>query len=141
MFRVTVKRCSLFDCQVNWWKCNLSHLFIAPCMTSHLSLKAENIKLNDNGSFARESRVPQCPTGSRIHLLSYKYYKKVCNDICITEVYNLSAEAEINLHEACSFKAKCANMLFPITDMIKADNIYVKYKCEGKQIFTTYRLR
>lgn len=104
-------------------------------MASHLCTKNVYITLNENGSLAGESEVPECRPGRRIKLLSYKYYKRLCDPMCINQEFGeLSKEAVINLHDACSFKAQCANMLFPLTDMIKFNAMHVDYKCGGKQI-------
>ena len=95
------------------------------------------IPLNPDGSLIHVSDVPNCGSGRKIHLMSYRYCQIECSfDQCNSTFETaFSPEAELLFHERCSMQSECTNLCFSLrTDLQKnqTNAVCLKYQCLGK---------
>ena len=95
------------------------------------------ISLYDNGTVKDSSKSPYCGRNQRISLSSYEFGIKKCNSEerrCQYQKKPLSSEAELILHNGCSFKQECDSLNFSTLAEQQnniLDSVVIGYDCLG----------
>ena len=95
------------------------------------------IGINDDGSLIDASGVPNCGSGRKLHLMSYRYCQIECSfGQCLpTFETSFSSKAELLLHERCSMQRECTHLSFPLRSALQKNQtnaVCLKFQCLGK---------
>ena len=95
------------------------------------------IEINLDGSLTHASGVPNCGSGRKIHLMSYRYCQIECSFGRCQSTFDtrFSSEAEILFHERCSMQRECTNLSFPLrttSEKNQTNAVCLKHQCIGK---------
>lgn len=99
------------------------------------------IPLDNNDSVTEDVTLPNCPSGSKINLISYTYCQRNCHfsDGCkIEEEEPLSDAADYFIHQKCSWRERCEHFSsFPMRSprqKLRTNAIKLTYSCIDQSI-------